>query len=67
MTIDRFVFGFAGGMILFSLIMYFAHSHYWLFLAAIVGANLLQASITGHCPLAKALKAIGFEPGKAFE
>lgn len=67
MTIDRFVFGFAGGMVLFSLVMYLAHSHYWLFLTAFVGVNLFQSSITGFCPLAKILKAFGIKPGKAFE
>jgi len=33
---------------------------------AFVGANLLQASFTGLCPLAKILKAIGLRSGEAF-
>jgi hypothetical protein len=43
------------------------HSHYWLWLTAFVGANLLQASFTGFCPLAIALKKLGFQPGEAFK
>ncbi|MGD8840188.1 MAG: DUF2892 domain-containing protein, partial [Gammaproteobacteria bacterium] len=42
------------------------HHPYWLFLTAFVGANLLQASFTGFCPLAKILKAVGGKPGAAF-
>jgi hypothetical protein len=42
------------------------HSAYWLWFTAFVGANLVQASFTGFCPLAKILKAIGFKPGEAF-
>jgi hypothetical protein len=35
-------------------------------LAAFVGLNLLQASFTGICPLAMALKRFGVKPGAAF-
>ena len=35
-------------------------------MTAFVGANLLQASISGFCPLAKILKALGSKPGQAF-
>ena len=38
----------------------------WLWLAAFVGANLLQASFTGFCPLAVILKRVGARPGIAF-
>jgi hypothetical protein len=66
MTIDRLVMMFAGTMILVSLALSQLHHIYWLFLTAFVGANLLQASITGFCPLAKILKALGSRPGQAF-
>ena len=66
MTIDRIVMMFAGIMILVSLVLSQLHHVYWLFLTAFVGANLLQASITGFCPLAKILKALGSKPGQAF-
>lgn len=66
MNIDRFVFAFAGTMILLSLLLSQVHSVYWLFLTAFVGLNMLQAAFTGFCPLARILKAIGLEPGPAF-
>ena len=66
MTIDRLVMMFAGTMILVSLALSQLHHPYWLFLTAFVGANLLQASFTGFCPLAKILKALGSKPGQAF-
>ena len=66
MTIDRSVLAFAGSMILVSLVLSHYHSPYWLFLTAFVGANLLQASLTGFCPLALILKKLGMRPGQAF-
>jgi hypothetical protein len=67
MTIDRVVLAFAGSMILISLILSQIHSIYWLWFTAFVGANLLQSSITGFCPLVKILKPLGVKPGKAFD
>ncbi len=66
MNIDRAVLAFAGTMILASLALSQWHSPNWLWLTAFVGANLLQASLTGFCPLAKILKAVGISPGEAF-
>lgn len=66
MTIDRMVMLFAGVVILLSLGLSQLHHVYWLWLTAFVGANLAQASITGFCPLAKILKALGASPGQAF-
>ncbi len=66
MTIDRMVMAFAGGMILLSLALAHVFGPWWLLLAAFVGANLLQASFTGFCPLAMILKKIGMKPGAAF-
>ncbi len=66
MSIDRLVMLFAGSMILLSLALSQLHHVYWLFLTAFVGANLVQASLTGFCPLAKILKALGSKPGTAF-
>jgi len=66
MTLDRLVILIAGCFILISLILAQFHSRYWLWFTAFVGANLIQASITGFCPLAKILKLVGIKPGKAF-
>ncbi len=66
MNIDRIVMAFAGSMILGTVLLSQIHSPHWLWLTAFVGANLLQASYTGLCPLAKALKILGVRPGEAF-
>ncbi len=67
MSIDRLVLAFAGGMIIFSVLLALFHSFYWLWLTAFVGANLFQSAFTGFCPLAKVLKKMGISPGRAFE
>jgi len=66
MTIDRMVLAWAGVMVLASVLLAVIHSGYWLFLTAFVGANLLQSSVTGFCPLVFVLKKIGVKPGAAF-
>jgi len=66
MSIDRMVMAFAGSFILMSLALAHWHSTYWLWFTAFVGANLLQASFTGFCPLAMILKKLGVKPGCAF-
>jgi len=67
MNIDRIVLAFAGTVILASLVLTHYHNPNWMWLTAFVGANLLQASFTGFCPLAKILKAIGKKSGQAFD
>ena len=47
---------FAGSFVLLSLALaHFVHPA-WIWLAAFVGANLLQSSLTGFCPLEIILK-----------
>lgn len=67
MNIDRTVFLLAGLFILLSVGLSQVHSVYWLWFTAFVGVNMMQASFTGFCPLAKILKALGKEPGCAFK
>ncbi|HEX8778129.1 MAG TPA: DUF2892 domain-containing protein [Rhodanobacter sp.] len=66
MNIDRAVLGFAGTMILASVALAYFVSPYWLWLAVFVGANLLQSSFSGFCPLARILARFGMQPGCAF-
>lgn len=42
-------------------------SPWFLTLAGFVGANLLQASFTGFCPLALILRRAGVRPGALFQ
>ncbi len=66
MNIDKIIFAFAGSMILLSVVLAWLQSTYWLILAAFVGANLLQSSLTGFCPAATILKKLGAHSGNAF-
>ncbi|HKK03593.1 MAG TPA: DUF2892 domain-containing protein [Gammaproteobacteria bacterium] len=66
MNIDRFVFAFAGSVVLLGLVLSQLFSPWWLLLPAFVGLNMLQAAFSGFCPLAMILKKAGFEPGAAF-
>ena len=67
MALDRMVLAIAGSFILISLLLSLLHSSHWLWFTAFVGANLVQASFTGFCPMAKILKFFGVKPGSAFE
>jgi hypothetical protein len=67
MTVDRAVLAFAGAIVLVSVPLTLFVSPWWLLLTAFAGANLIQASITGFCPAAKLFKALGAEPGVAFQ
>jgi hypothetical protein len=67
MTIDRAVLGFAGIVVLVSVLLTLMASPWWLLLTAFAGANMVQASITGFCPAAMVAKALGAKPGCAFE
>lgn len=66
MSIDKAVLAFAGSMVLISLYLGLYVNSNWYWLTAFVGANLLQASFTGFCPLAMLLKKLGLKPGAAF-
>ena len=66
MSIDRLVMMFAGTLVLSSLLLAHFVNPSWLWLAAFVGANLLQSSLTGFCPLAIMMKRLGVQPGHTF-
>ncbi len=52
MSIENQIRAFAGTFILLSLALAHFVSPKWLYFTAFVGANLLQSSFTGFCPLA---------------
>ena len=66
MSVDRIVMMIAGFMVLASLGLGLTVSPYFFWLTAFVGANLMQASVTGFCPAAMLLKQLGVKPGVAF-
>jgi hypothetical protein len=65
-SIDRLVFRFAGLFVLVSLILAQWHSVNWLWFTAFVGANMVQFSFSGFCPLAMILAKLGYKPGAAY-
>jgi hypothetical protein len=67
MSVDRAVMMFAGLMVLLSLALGFYVSSYWYLLTAFIGANLMQASVTGFCPAAMVFKKLGCKSRSAFQ
>ena len=67
MNLDRAVLAFAGVMVLASVALAHFVSPLWLWLTVFVGANLLQASVTGFCPAAIMLRKLGVASGCAFK
>lgn len=64
--IDRFVLAWAGFVVLVSVALgVFVHP-YWFWLTAFAGANLLQSSFTGFCPVAMVLRKLGVPSRPAF-
>ena len=66
MNLDRAVLAIAGAMTLLSALLAWTLSPAWLLLAAFVGLNQVQASLTGFCPAALILKRFGVAAGCAF-
>ena len=67
MNLDRAVLAFAGLMILLSLGLAHLVSPLWLWFTAFIGLNMLQASVTGLCPVAILLRRLGVPGGCAFK
>jgi hypothetical protein len=65
-NIDQWVFRIAGLFVLVSLVLSQLHGIHWLWFTAFVGANLLQASFTGFCPVALIFEKLGVRSGAAF-
>lgn len=67
MNLDRAVLGFAGMMILLSLVLtHYVSPWFWLF-TAFIGVNLLQSAVTGICPAAILFRKLGVSSGCAFK
>ena len=62
MALERIFTLIVGCMILASLALAIYHNINWLWFTAFIGANLIQFSFTGFCPLTIILKKVGFKP-----
>lgn len=60
--LERVVFLLGGSVTLFSLLMAWYFSPYWLILTGLVGANLVIFALTGFCIMANLLYALGVKP-----
>jgi hypothetical protein len=63
MTIERYLRGIAGTIILVTLILSHFHSVNWLWFTGFVGLNLLQSAFTNWCPMMTFLKKLGVGKG----
>ena len=61
MALERIFTLIVGCMILLSLALAVYHNINWLWFTAFIGANLIQFSFTGFCPLTIILKKVGFK------
>lgn len=61
MIIERIVRAIAGSLVLLSGLLGFFVSTNWLWLGVFAGANLLQSSFTGFCPMVVILNGFGMK------
>lgn len=61
MNVERGLRLMAGAITLLSLALAHYFSHYWLWLTAFVGLNLLQSAFTNWCPGMLMLRALGLK------
>ena len=61
MTVERSLRLMAGALVLLSLGLGYYVSHYWLWLTAFVGLNLLQSGFTNWCPAMAMFRAMGLK------
>ena len=59
---EKTIFIVAGSLIGTGVLLGVLVSPWWLILPAFVSVNMLQAGLTGFCPLSKILVAAGVEP-----
>jgi hypothetical protein len=67
MNLDKFVMLFAGMMVLVSVMLTQWHHQNWIWLTGFIGINMIQASLTGFCPVVFVMKKAGLKRGHAFE
>jgi len=65
MTLENSIRILAGTLVLLSLVLYYTVSPYFLLMAAFVGFNLLQSSVTRFCPAEIILKKMFFRDNNA--
>ncbi|BBK38537.1 sulfurtransferase [Allostella sp. ATCC 35155] len=64
MSVERAILLIVGVVVLASVLLAVYHSPNWLWLTGLMGAHLIQASVTGMCPVVMTLKRLGL-PARA--
>ena len=59
MSINRYLRLIAGFFIIFSVVLVYFHSAYWLYFTLFIGVNLLQSAFTNWCPMMTVLRRMG--------
>ena len=66
MTVDRWVFAFAGVVVLTGVALAHYVNPWWILLTVFAGLNMIQSAFTRFCPAAIVFKKLGARPGAAF-
>lgn len=66
MTVDRWVFAFAGVVVLAGVALAHYVNPWWILLTVFAGLNMIQSAFTRFCPAAIVFKKLGARPGAAF-
>ena len=66
MTVERGILLVVGVLTLGTVLLAVYHNINWLWITGILGAHLIQASMTGMCPVVMTLKKMGFESKAGF-
>ena len=66
MTVDRWVFAFAGVVVLAGVALAHYVNPWWILLTVFAGLNMIQAAFTRFCPAALVFKALGVRSGCVF-
>jgi len=64
MTVERGILLVVGSLTILTVLLAVYHSPGWLWITALLGAHLIQASFTGYCPVVRTLQKLGL-PNKA--
>jgi uncharacterized membrane protein YdcZ (DUF606 family) len=66
MTVERGILLIVGAITLGTVLLAAYHSPAWLWVTGILGVHLIQASVTGMCPVVMTLKKMGLESKAGF-
>ena len=66
MSVERAILLIVGVVVLASVLLAVYHSPNWLWLTGLMGAHLIQASVTGICPVVMTLKRMGLPTRSGF-